>query len=321
MFLNLDKSSAHEFPCTMHHRQSLPALLGVSLFLLAGCSLSPLARNTASFSSAASLVVDNTQNAYRTAVRLNEEAQASLLVARFDSAQPMDPHSIRPLIDDKGLKTRTEVLNGLQAYAQTIADLSNGVSSPKLDEAAAACGANLKSLGDALATSTSIGINVSATEANAASTAFKALGDFLVNRQVRSSVPKVIHEMAPHIEALANLLSSDITTLRDQSGRDYEQLLAQQDSFIRHAGSSLSATERRAEIERLPRILARKQATDDMLGELQTSVRKLAETHHALAVSATSKDSLSLQARIADLRASAEGLATFYQSLSASSDK
>jgi hypothetical protein len=303
----------------MRNRILLPGLLCACLLSLAGCSLSPLARNTADFSSATSLVVNNTENAYRAAVRLNEDAQASLLVARYDSAQPMDPHSIRPLIDEKGLKARSDVLDGLRVYAQTVADLASGVSSPKLNEAAAACGSNLKSLGDALAASTPIGINITSTEVNATSTALKALGDFLVNRQIKSSVPKVIRDMDPDIDALSKLLSNDIEILRDQAGRDYEQILAQQDGFIRHAGSSLMASERRTEIQRLPRILASKKATEDMLIDLQESVHKLAVTHHALAAAASSKDSSSLQARIADLRASAEGLATFYESISASS--
>jgi len=291
-------------------------MLSACLLVLSGCSISPLARNTAAFSSAASLVVENTQNAYRAAVRLNEDAQASLLVARFDTDHPMDPHSIRPLIDERGLKARTEVLDGLRIYAQTIADLASGVSSPKLDEAAASCGSNLKSLGDALAASTPIGINITSGEANATSTALKALGDFLVNRQIKSGVPKVIRDMDPNVEALSKLLSSDLDILRDQASRDYEQILAQQDGFIRHAGSSLSASEHRAEIQRLPQILASKNATEDMLIDLQSSVRKLAVTHNALAVAANSKENFSLQARIADLRASAEGLTTFYDSLS-----
>lgn len=299
----------------MRKRNLLPRTLILCL-ALTGCSLSPLARNTAAFSNATNLLVDNTENAYRTTVRLNEDAQASLLVARFDTAQPMDPHSIRPLIDEKGLQARTDVLDGLRTYAETIADLASGVSSPKLDEAAAACGTNLKSLGDALSSSTPIHINLSPTEANATSTALKALGDFLVNRQIKSSVPKVIREMDPNIDALSQLLSRDIEILRDQAGRDYEQILAQQDGFIRHASSSLSATERRTEIQRLPRILADKKATDDMLADLQLSLTKLVTTHHVLAAAATSKNSPSLQARIADLRASAERLATFYEGLS-----
>jgi hypothetical protein len=302
----------------MRERRTSTGLLLVCLLSLTGCSLSPLARNTAQFSTATSAVVENTRNAYRAAVRLNEDAQYSLLVARYDTDRPMDPHSIRPLINEKGLEARTEVLDGLRVYAQTIADLSSGVSSPKLNDAAAACGANLKSLGDALSSDTPIGIKISETEANAASTALKALGDFLVNREIKESVPKVIRNMDPNVDALTRLLSSDIDVLRDQSGRDYEQILAQQDQFIRHAGSSLAPVERRREIQRLPRILSDKKATEDMLSDLQVSLQKLAVTHHALAAAATSKNDASLQARIADLRASAEGLANFYESLSSS---
>lgn len=300
----------------MHNRRPLPGLVCLCLSLATGCSLSPLARNTAAFSSATNLVVENTGNAYRAAVRLNEQAQVSLLVARYDTDHPMDPHAIRPLIDDKGLKTRTEVLEGLRVYAQAIADLASGVSVPGLNDAAASCGANLKSLGDALASSTSAGISVTDTEANAASTALKALGDMLVNREIKGSVPKIIRDMDPNIDALSKLLSNDIEVIRDQSGRDYEQILAQQDQFIRHSGSTLSPTERRSEIERLPRILIDRKITDDMLSDLQSALKKLAVTHHALAVAAASKDSASLQSRIADLRASAEGLANFYESLS-----
>jgi hypothetical protein len=302
----------------MRDRRLLPGVVCLCLSFATGCSLSPLARNTAAFSSATNLLVENTGNVYRTAVRLNEQAQASLLVARYDTDHPMDPHTIRPLIDNKGLNARTKVLEGLLVYAQTVADMAGGVSAPGLDEAAAACGANLKSLSDALADSASTGISIGASEANAASTAMKALGDLLVNREIHHSVPKIIRDMDPNVAELSKLLSNDVEILRDQAGRDYEQILAQEDQFIRHSGSSLSATERRAEIERLPRILSDRRITDDMLVELQVTLRKVALTHHALAVAAARKDNASLQARIADLRASAEQLASFYESLSSS---
>ncbi|WP_157467296.1 hypothetical protein [Edaphobacter aggregans] len=299
----------------MRPRKTAVRALCALVLLLTGCSLSPLARRTAAFSSATSLVVDNSENAYRAAVRLNDEAQASLLVARYDSAQPMDPHSLRHLIDPQDLEARTEVLDGLRTYARTIADLSSGVSSSRLDDAAAAVGANLQKMGSALTAATPIGFKITPQEANAASTALKALGEFLTSQKVKSSVPKIIQEMDPNIEAITNLLLSDIAILRDQSGRDYEQLLTQQDSFIRHAGKDLSPTDRRAEIQRLPQILARKQATDDMLAELADCVKQLALTHHALAAAATSKDAPSLEARITDLRAIGSRLASYYESL------
>ena len=298
----------------MPPRRTPAGALCASVLLLAGCSLSPLARHTAAFSSATSQIVDNSENAYRAAVRLNDEAQASLLVARYDSA-PIDPHSLKHLIDPKGLEARTEVLDGLRTYAQTIADLSSGVSSSKLDEAAASVGTNLQKMGAAITAATPISIVISPQQANAASTALKALGEFLVSQKVKSSVPKIIQEMDPNIEAITNLLLSDIAVLRDQAGRDYEQLLAQQDSFIRRAGKDLSPTERRAEIQRLPNILARKQTTDDMLADLADCVKQLAITHHALAAAATSKQAPSLEARIADLHAISSRLSHYYDSL------
>jgi hypothetical protein len=299
----------------MRKRHPVSGAPFICVLLLAGCSLSPLAKHTAEFSTATSLVVDNSENAYRAAVRLNDQAQASMLVSRYDSAQPLDPHALKHLIDPQGLTARTEVLDGLHAYAQAIADLASGVSSQKLDDAATAVGANLVKMGSAVSAATPIGIDISPQQANATSTALKALGEFLISHKIKSSVPKVIKEMDPNVEAICNLLTSDIAILRDQSGRDYEQLLTQQDSFIRHAGTGLSATERRAEIQRLPQILAGKQATDDLLADLEESVKQLALCHHAFAAAATSKDANSLDARLSDLRASGQRLSRFYYSL------
>lgn len=292
-----------------------PLISSICVLLLAGCSLSPLARRTADFSSATGLVVNNSEDAYRAAVRLNDQAQASMLVARYDSAQPLDPHALKHLIDPEGLKARTEVLDGLRTYAQTIADLSSGVSSTQLDDAAKAVGDNLIKMGTAVSAATPVGIDVTPQQANSTSTALKALGEFLASRRVKASVPKTIQEMDPSVAAICALLVSDIAFLRDQSGRDYEQLLAQQDSFIRHAGGALSPIDRRSEIQRLPQILASKQATDDMLADLSESVSQLALCHHALAAAATAKDAPSLHARLADLRAAGQRLARYYYAL------
>lgn len=304
------------------------------LLVLAGCATStPLARHTADFSSATSLVVDNSENAYRAAVRLHDKEQASAAVAKYDTDKPWDPHTLKPLIDAEGLQARSDILDGLKAYAQSLADITNGVNSDKLDAAATSVGTNLQTMGQAInptpptnttaatdATASTASTNstlsglITPQVANAASTAFKALGDYLVSRKVKSTVPKVIRDMDPQIETITQLLNNDITILRRQSANDYEQLLTQQDMFIRKSGSALSPTERRAEIEKLPGILASKQSTDDMLVDLQSCLTKLALTHHALAAAASS-NAPSLQQRIADLDAAAERLAHFYFSL------
>jgi hypothetical protein len=163
----------------------------------------------------------------------------------------------------------------------------------------------------------SAGFTLSQTEANAASTAVNALGMYLAGKKVTAGVPDIIKSMDPNIESICNLLRDDITILRRQSHDDYEQLLTQQDSFIRHA-QGLSPVERRAEINKLPQIIAREQTTDDTLADLQSTIGKLAVTHHALAAGAQNKNPEALRDRIADLQAAAEHLSKFYSSLPSS---
>ncbi|HEY6414162.1 MAG TPA: hypothetical protein VIX42_10770 [Edaphobacter sp.] len=303
-------------------RQSLlPGPLSLALPLLlffGGCSVSPLAKHTAEFSIATNAVVDSSESAYRAAVRLHDDEQLSAAVQKYDANQPWDPHSIKHLIDARGLDARTDILDGLKTYAHTLADLTNGEHSESLDAAASSVGANLKKMSAAFnpdSTDPPSGFSITPAQANAASTALKALGDFLASQKVKSGVPKIIRDMDPQIAVLSNLLDSDITILRRQSGDDYEQLLMQQDSFIRKSGHDLSPIERRAEIKKLGQIILRKEATDDMLHQLQITIKSLAETHHALAAAAQSKDSAALSERIAELLATANRLNHFYDSL------
>ncbi len=298
----------------MRKRLSSGAPLILAL-LLTGCTLSPLARHTADFSNATTLVVDNSENAFRAAVRLHQQAQAARLVARYDSQNPIDPHTLEPLISPEGLATRTSILEGLRCYAQALADISGGVSSKSLDDASAAAGNNLLGLSQAITAAKPIGFTLSQQQANVASTALNALGQFLTSQKIKSSVPKVIAEMDPNIDAITKILSSDITALRSQAGLDYEQMLDEQDRFIRRAGKDLPPTERRSEIQQLPKILADKQTTDDMLADLDRCVQQLAQTHHALAASAGKKDASSLKARIAELHAIGQRLSNYYQAL------
>lgn len=288
----------------------------VLLVLLAGCSVSPLARHTAAFSSVTNLVVDNSENAYRAAVRLHDREQIVAAVARYDTDPTWDPHTIqiKHLIDDQGLVVRGQVLNGLKLYAQSLSDLTNNINSERLDAASASVGSNLMSLSKNIRNVSSGGFTISQMQANLVSTAIDELGHYLVGKKVKSQVPTIIKNMDPTVESICQLLNDDISILRRQSHNDYEQLLVQQDSFIRHA-QGLSAIERRAEINKLPQILADQQTTDDMLADLQGTLSKLALTHHALAAAAQNNNPESLRDRLAELEAAAQRLSKFYFSL------
>ena len=285
------------------------------LLILSGCATSPLAKHTAEFATATNAVVDSSEGAYRAAVRLHDDEQISAAVQKYDANQPWDPHNIKHLIDARGLDARTDILDGLKTYAQRLADVSNGGQSESLNAAAAAAGSNLKEMSAAFNSDSTSSFSITPSQANAVSTALKALGDFLVSQKTKTAVPKIINDMDPQIAVLSKLLDSDIVILRRQSNDDYEQLLMQQDTFIRKSGHDLSPIERRAEIKKLGQLILRKETTDDMLRQLQSTIKSFAETHHALAVAAQSKDMASLSERIADLEATAERLNHFYNSL------
>ena len=292
---------------------SLPVLL-----FLGGCATSPLAKHTAEFATATNAVVDSSEGAYRAAVRLHDDEQLSAAVQKYDSYQPWDPHSIKHLIDARGLDARTNILDGLKTYAQTLADVTNGGQSDSLDASATSLGTNLQQMSATFNPDSSVppsGFSFTPVQANAVSTALKALGDYLASKKVKSAVPTIIRDMDPKIEVLSNLLDSDVTILRRQSANDYEQLLTQQDTFIRKFGSDLSPIERRAEIKKLGQIILRKEATDDMLRELQAAIKDLAETHRVLAAAAQTKNNASFSERIAELLATADRLNHFYDSL------
>lgn len=293
------------------------ALVFVSTcFFLAGCSVSPLAKHTAAFSSATNRVIDNCSSAYRFAIDLHDQEQTSLGVLRVLEGDPWDPHDTKPLISSAGLAARLEVLDALKSYAQSLSDLTSGLDSPALDNAAASTGANLKALSAEIASEAGAnksGLSVSTQTANAISTATKALGEFLVEKKIKASVLSVTRDMDPHIESLCKLLTDDIDTLRAQSKKDYEDLLRQQMLYFRENEKQLAHSERREEVEKLPSILKNEQTTDSMLADLHTAIGRLALTHHALAAAAQGNSPEALTARIADLAAAGENLGRYYQ--------
>jgi len=300
---------------------SLFALTALMAFLVTGCSVSPLAKHTAAFATATNLLVDNSTNAYRAAETLHDNAQGYQAVAHFDGNPPYNPYKTTPLISEKGIQVRIDLLAAIKTYAQSLADLTSGVKSDKLDDAAAAVGANLKGLSSTLAAdiagsagSANNKLVLSTGEANGISTAAEALGNFLASRKVKAEVPKQIKAMQPNIEALCKLLQDDIGILRNQSSLDYRVMVEDQDGFIRH-NTTLTPIERREEILVLPRLVQSQRATDTLLAQLQDSILKFNLTYQALAAEAQGNNPESLAARISELEAAGENLAKYYQSL------
>ena len=295
------------------------ALLAVPASLwMCGCSLTPLAKQTAAFSNATTAVVNGSEDAYRAANRLYFEEQMAAAVLNYDAQPTWDPHSVQPLLTKRQLEVRYTLLDGLKAYAQRLSEIENSPKAQKdLDTAAKDVGNNLVALTTNLdqALGGSKGITVSQADANGLSTATKALGQFLIAGAVRRGLGTTIRGMDPHIQAICKVLELDISTLASQADADYSNLLTQQDLFIRKAGDKLSPAERRTEIRRLPTIIEKSEASKELLSNLQKAIARMAVAHGALATAATEKNPETLRQRIADLQDSGQALASFYESL------
>lgn len=312
--------------CLVGPRVRLSACVLIAAIALAfsslatGCSLSPLAKHATAFSTATGVVINSSEDAYRAAMRLRLEEQAAASVYAYDKDPTWSPYKdLAPLLTPAQLDARIKVLDGLKAYADSLVDLTSSKSPEGLNTAAAAVGANLKTLNQTAATDLSTAIpNVpvmSAANANAVSTAVLVLADYLIARKVKGSLPKVTQDMNPNVQFLCELLNSDIVILRRQADVDYQTLVTQLDQSIRHEGTAVSPYEHREEIRTLIDLANQQKANDDLLAKLQTALHTLAMTHQALAAAAQGNNPESIQQKIAELAAAGKDLNSFYKSL------
>jgi len=291
-------------------------------FLAAGCGLSPLNKHATAFSSAAGLVVDNSEDAYRAAIALRNKEQAAAAVYNYDKNPTWSPYKdTKPLLTPDQLAARIEVLDGLKAYAATLVDLTSTKPSDETEDAAAAAGANLLSLNQSVATALATEVPnapvMSASNANAASTAILALAEYLKARKVKGSLPKVTQDMNTSVQTLCELLNSDINVLRHQADVDYQTLVTDLDLSIRHEGTTVTPYEHRLEVATLIELANQQKANDELLAKLQAALHTLELTHQALAAAAQGNNPESISQKIAELQAAGKDLNAYYKSLSA----
>ena len=294
------------------------ATLAISL-LTTGC-LSPLTKHATAFSAATATVIDGSEDAYRAAMRLRLQEQTAASVYAYDKDPTWSPYKdLTPLLTPAQLSARIKVLDGLKAYADTLVELTSGKPSADLENAAEGVGTNLQGLNQTVATDLSTAIpNVpvmSTAQANQVSTAVLALGEYLISRKVKGSLPKVTQAMNPNIQTLCETLNSDIVILRRQADVDYQAQITQLDQSIRHEGTAVSPYEHRQEIGTLIALADQQKANDDLLAKLQTALHTLAMTHQALSAAVQGNNPESISQKIAELAAAGHDLNVYYKSL------
>lgn len=311
-------------------RRPFTAAAALCLFIaplvLTGCaaSLSPLQRHTAAFANATVLVTDGSVDAYRGANQLHDQEQLALAVLNYDKSAAWNPADyVKPLLSPDQLQARTDMLDGLKQYAESLADLTgSGRDKDKdkdrdkdLNTAAQNVGDKLQTLSTSVSTIFSNVPALTDQEKAGVSTGLRGLADVLKGRIVRRELPAILQKHDPDVAAICNVLDADIHVLRRQADRDYVTLEEAQDKYIRNPQSGLTAADRRIEIARLPAMVRAQQTNDNLLAKLQEAIRNLAKTHAALAQSAAGKNAASVQQLITELSAEGQSLAAYYQSL------
>jgi len=287
------------------------ALSGCSLSL----SLSPLAARTASFSTAATATIAQTTNAYQLVNQAYSDAQMATLVATYDTT-PFDAAKIKPFLPAKDLEVRTQVLNGLQQYATLLAEVSGNQPITDLETQATAAGSALVKLQQ----DDFKGFKIDSTEQNLAVTAVAAIGGVLIEHERARALPGILDKMNKPIQDICTILESDIGAvgkpgLASALHREYDDQIAAQQKFIRDNAASMTADQKRTEIEALPKLVQAQRQSDQALAATSKSLAALAAAHAALTATKTQKDAPAFKLELTEMVEDAQAINSFYTSL------
>jgi hypothetical protein len=296
----------------------------ISCLGLGGCSLmlSPLAKQSAAFGDAASVVIQNSSNAYGTVERVTYNASVSSLVLDFDKSG-FDRNKIKPFLPAEDMQIRQNILRGLQTYADNLAEVAGDRPFNSLDQQSSALSSALVGLSEngelqKLAT------GANADEARGLATAVDTLAKVLVESRRRRELPGIISKMQPVLERLCGLLDRDLgnkptngkggSGMRDQLWNMYDELIDNQTDYIAKNGDRLSLAEKAAEISKLPKLVAEQQSADAALASTQMGLRDLVKTHRALLMP---EQSNTFRDRFNKLVQDGQQIGKFYSSLDA----
>jgi len=283
---------------------------------LSGCLHSPLATRTAAFSSAATATVTQTTNVYQLVNQAHYDAQLAALANDYDP-KTFKPSEIMPFLPEKDLAVRTQVLNGLKEYATMLAEVSGDQPVTDLET-------QVKASGDALVKLQQddfAKLKITPKEQNLAVTAITTLGNVLIEHDRARALPGILDKMDKPIQDICAILQSDIGTA-DKPGLanllhlEYDNQIAEEQRFIDKSGASLSADQRRTEIQTLVKLVTAQQQADKTLAATSKSLAALAAAHAALTATKTQKDAPAFKVVLAELVQDAQTINGFYQTSS-----
>jgi hypothetical protein len=267
------------FACGQSQQTGAVATYGASSSIVVGNN------NQLVFSNSKSVqrLSDIDATAYEAALKLHEQAELLAVVFDYQSNPTWNPQQQNHrLLTQEELDARNKILTVLKRYAQSIENVNDGtgVFDPEgdMDQSSDVSPGLLKRFPLSPEVETSL------------TRSLQTLSKNLTLATTRASLARVTKETDPAIQQLCQLLYADTAILRGQSHIDFQSDLMRQDTFLREEGKSLTPSEKREEILKLPMLIEGERATDDALVLLQKSLKRFAAAHRNLTLALTSHE-------------------------------
>lgn len=288
----------------------LPLALAFIL-ALSGCSnVGVINQRAAKFSSALAATTTSVRESFAAANQAHANAKLEDILVSYQRNDPVKPEIV-PFVSAQQLALRMSVLEGMEAYANRLVQLTGGDPQKRFD---AATDGLAKKLGDLDLTKWGVTSIPQATLDNGKAAAGK-IADFLIKAKLDRELPSIIREMHPSIEKIAELLKSDIGeaasvgTLRHQLSTANTAYMQAHALFI--ARAKYPPAELRSAMLEFVQVRAQWQATDAAMEASIKALDKLVTAHSAL-VSITDTEKIDVDIALEQLAAAAKDIRGIY---------
>jgi hypothetical protein len=287
----------------------------------AGCISPAVHKNVPAFANAVTLATENTKSAFNAVEQQYENVQAERIVANYEK-QGFNPNMVQQFLGPEDLEVRLSLLEALQQYAFTLAEVSGDKQLDQFDDKTRALGSSLQALTGQPAFQRLV--SSSALNVNVATAAVNAMGRWFIERKRQRRLPQLIDEMQEPVRTTAELLEADIGNapdarghggngLRDQLWNEYTEALIQKVAFLDHNKDRMDPGSKAEIIRSLPQLVRQRSLADQTLKQTKVTLSTLVDAHAALLRAIRSKTDI--QASLSALIAEGQRIKGFYDSL------
>lgn len=287
--------------------------------ILTACAADVTAPVT-SFSSAAVTVSENAQKAYMMVNESALEQRFSGLAA--DPLKKIDTQLFKPVLDtaQENFAVRMQLLQGLNAYAAALLELSTSNHSKEIEKSAKNLYGSFVSINNSYGKAT--GRPVTGRDSSSAaimSAAINTAGSLLVERKKRRAIKKIVIAANDGIQKACKLIAGDInnTGLNSFVKANLESVMSDYVSVYNRRKREMSFQERNIFIREVHTKYRAATGVDYLFDTISLSVTKMAEGHQALkeAVLKNQYNTPGLVNKIGEMTVYGNAMEEFYQSL------